>query len=230
GGAIFINNKNDVTFQSCYFEGNTALTESKTQGSGAAIYVDSSGSTVTMVDNIFLNNKATSDNGILNCGKYGTIANNWWGTNNPNFNDAKYIVEWHRVGSNKVISDDRYLRAHLNATVSQTGSSKLTVYFINNKGQAFTGKLTNWNVEFSSDKEGVFTDKQVGDNKATVSFTTNAIKETVTAKINNQILTINITQTEGDFAWLQKQIDAASGTLDLTRDVTYTIGLDTITD
>jgi len=230
GGAIFINNKNDVTFQSCYFEGNTALTESKTQGSGAAIYVDSSGSTVTMVDNIFLNNKATSDNGILNCGKYGTIANNWWRTNNPNFNDAKYIVEWHRVGSNTVISDDRYLRAYINVTESQAGNSKLTVYFINNKGQAFTGKLTNWNVEFSSDKEGVFTDKQVGDNKATVSFTTNAIKETVTAKINNQILTINITQTEGDFAWLQKQIDAASGTLDLTRDVTYTIGLDTITD
>ena len=230
GGAIFINNKNDVTFQSCYFEGNTALTESKTQGSGAAIYVDSSGSTVTMVDNIFLNNKATSDSGVFNCGKYGTVANNWWGTNNPNFNDAKYIVEWHRVGSNKVISDDRYLRAHLNATVSQTGSSKLTVYFKNNKGEEFTGKLTNWNVEFSSDKGGVFTNKEVTNNKATVSFTTNAIKETVTAKINNQILTLNITQTEGDFAWLQKQIDAASGTFDLTRDVTYTIGLDTITE
>ena len=28
-------------------------------------------------------------------------------------------------------------------------------------------------------------------------------------KINNQILMLNITQTEGDFAWLQKQIDAA---------------------
>ena len=230
GGAIFINNKNDVTFQSCYFEGNTALTESKTQGSGAAIYVDSSGSTVTMVDNIFLNNKATSDSGVFNCGKYGTIANNWWGTNNPNFNDAKYIVEWHRVGSNTVISDDRYLRAYINVTESQAGSSKLTVYFINNKGQAFTGKLTNWDVEFSSDKDGVFTNKEVSSNKATVSFTTNAIQETVTAKINNQILTLNITQTEGDFEWLEKQINDASGTFDLTRDVTYTIGLDTITE
>nr|WP_295161788.1 Ig-like domain repeat protein [uncultured Methanobrevibacter sp.] len=230
GGAIFINNKNDVTFQSCYFEGNVALTESKTQGSGAAIYVDSSGSTVTMVDNIFINNKATSDSGVFNCGKYGTIANNWWGNNNPDFKNAKYIVEWHRAGSNTVISDDRYLHAYLNATESQAGSSKLTVYFKNNKGEEFTGKLTNWNVEFSSDKGGVFTDKEVTNNKATVSFTTNAIQETVTAKINNQFLIRNLTQTEGDFAWLQKQIDAASGTFDLTRDVTYTIGLDTITD
>jgi len=230
GGAIFINNKNDVTFQSCYFEGNTALTETKAHGSGAAIYVDSSGSTVTMVDNIFINNKATSDSGVFNCGKYGTIANNWWGNNNPDFKNAKYIVEWHRAGSNTVISDDRYLHAYLNVTESQAGSSKLTVYFKNNKGEEFTGKLTNWNVEFSSDKGGVFTDKEVTNNKATVSFTTNAIQETVTAKINNQILILNITQTEGDFAWLQKQIDAASGTFDLTRDVIYTIGLDTITD
>ena len=230
GGAIFINNKNDVTFQSCYFEGNTALTETKAHGSGAAIYVDSSGSKVTLVDNIFLHNKATSDSGVFNCGKYGTVANNWWGNNNPDFKTAKYIVEWHRVGSNNIISDDRYLRAHLNATESQTGNSKLTVYFTNNKGEEFTGKLTNWNVEFSSDKDGVFTNKEVTSNRATVSFTTNAIQETVSAKINNQILMLNITQTEGDFAWLQKQIDTASGTFDLTRDVIYTIGLDTITD
>ena len=230
GGAIFINNKNDVTFQSCYFEGNTALTETKAHGSGAAIYVDSSGSKVTLVDNIFLHNKATSDSGVFNCGKYGTVANNWWGNNNPDFKTGKYIVEWHRVGSNNIISDDRYLRAHLNATESQTGNSKLTVYFTNNKGEEFTGKLTNWNVEFSSDKDGVFTNKEVTNNRATVSFTTNAIQETVSAKINNQILMLNITQTEGDFAWLQKQIDAASGTLNLARDITYTIGLDTITE
>ena len=230
GGAIYINNKNDVIFQSCYFEGNVAMTESKTHGSGAAIYIDSSSSTVTMMDNIFINNKATSDSAIFNCGKYGTIANNWWGTNNPNFNDAKYIVEWHRVGSNTIVSDEKYLRAYINGTASQASGSKLTIYFINNKGEAFTGKLTDWNVEFSSDKEGVFTDKQLGDNKATVSFTTNALQETVTAKINNQILTLNVTQTEGDFAWLQKQINAANGTLDLTHDIIYTIGLDTITE
>ncbi|MBE6489234.1 MAG: hypothetical protein E7Z83_00010 [Methanobrevibacter sp.] len=225
GGAIYINNKNDVTFESCYFEDNKALNPFSSQGSGAAIYIDSSGSKVSLVNNIFVNNKATSDSAVFNCGSYGTIANNWWGNNNPDFDNAKYLVEWHRFKSNEVIKDEKYLRATATSArlyASPAYPAEFTVYFVNNKGENFTGKLTNLNMDISSTGWGQFIKRSVGYNNATVIFRpTIKFGAVITVTINQEEISVGITRV-GDFTLLQREIDAANGTLNLTRNYKYT--------
>ncbi|WP_458456143.1 Ig-like domain repeat protein [Methanobrevibacter sp.] len=229
GGAVYLRKECDVTFESCYFENNRALTSSSSQGSGAAIYVDSSGSKLSLISNIFVNNAATSDSGVFNCGKYETYTGNWWGTNTPNFGHEKYIVEWHRLQSNDILTDTGYLQAVLKSdkTDLHSESATLTVQIIDSQGQDFTGNLTNLNAIFTTDSLGEFSNKQIHNNRVTISFKPKSEAETVTAKINNQILTITLTQ-RGDFSWLRDQINAADGVLDLTQDLVYTEELDTM--
>ncbi|WP_458405249.1 hypothetical protein [Methanobrevibacter sp.] len=228
GGAVYIREKDtDLVFESCYFENNRALTKSSSQGVGAAIYVDKSSSQLSLISNMFINNAATTDSAVYNCGKYGTYTGNWWGSNTPNFSHERYIVEWHRVGKNDVLTDSKYLTVVLRTDKTELfgENATLTLQFIDSQGRDFTGNLTNLNAVFSSDKGGVFSNLQVHNNKITVKFQPALQNETVTAKINNQVLTLKLNQW-GDFSLLQKQINEANGVLNLTRDYTYSEVMD----
>ena len=232
GGAVYINNKNEATFESCYFENNLAhdITEGKSYG--AAIYLDSSSSKLSLINNIFINNNAAYDKAVYNCGSYGTVKENWWGVNNPNF-DEPYLVEWHRIGDDTKYSDSSPLSIVLTADDNLTSLGKntgLTLKFVDANGADITGKLINWDVAFSSDKIARFDEKNVGDNKATVVF--NPIEtgtHTITAQVHNQKVSITM-RINGEFNYLQHLIDNAGGVLILERDFTYSLGVDNITE
>ncbi len=232
GGAVYINNKNEATFESCYFENNVAhdITEGKSYG--AAIYLDSSSSKLSLINNIFINNNATYDKAVYNCGSYGTVEENWWGVNNPNF-DEPYLVEWHRIGDDTKHSDSSPLSIVLTADDNLTNlgeNTHLTLKFVDANGADITGKLTNWDVTFSSDKIARFDEKNVGDNKATVVFTPiETGTHTITAQVHNQKVSITM-RINGEFNYLQYLVDNAAGVLILERDFTYSLGIDNITE
>lgn len=232
GGAVYINNKNEATFESCYFENNRANDTTEGKSRGAAIYLDSSSSKLSLINNIFVNNEATSDKAVYNCGSYATVEENWWGVNNPNF-DEPYLVEWHRIGDDTKHSDSSPLSIVLTADNNLTNlgeSARLTLKFVDANGADITGKLINWDVAFSSDKIARFEEKNVGDNKATVVFTPiETGTHTITAQVNNQKVSITI-DINGEFNYLQYLIDNAEGALVLERDFTYSLGIDNITE
>lgn len=232
GGAVYINNKNEIAFESCYFENNEAYNYDKTDGCGAAIYMDSASSKLSLKNNIFANNNAANDKGVYNCGYYVTIENNWWGVNNPDFEDG-YIIEWHRVGSNDKHSDSNplgiVLKADKNLTSLDT-TATLTLQFVDKNGNDFTGKLTILDAVFKSNKLAVFDSKIIGDNKISVDFTPiQAGYHTIAAQIHSQTLSIGMS-INGEFDYLQQLIDNAGYVLDLQRDFTYSLGVDTITN
>lgn len=223
GGAVYINNKDDVTFESCVFINNSVKNSDGKSSPGSAIYMDSSSSKLSLINNIFYNNHGTEDKGVYNCGKYGTVKNNWYGINDVNFDDA-YLIEWHRIAKNEKISDSNSLRITLSANVTEVfhDSIKLTLKFVCSDKTEFTGKLINWTVDFKSNNNGKFSDLKIGDNEATVIFTPEAGDTVVTAKVHGQEVSITLKQM-GDFTWLQNQIDATTsgGVLNLTRNLTY---------
>ena len=98
GGAIYINKKSTVLFENNYFRDNHAAE------SGGAIYIDSKYSNISLKNNIFCedyeifgtrSNNKDDERGciIYNSGSYGTIVDNWWGSNNVNFTDGQIIKE-----------------------------------------------------------------------------------------------------------------------------------------
>ena len=94
GGAIYINDKNDVTFSNCIFKDNTCTDE------GGAIYLDSIKSKLTLIHNVFINNKAGDEGqSVFNKGTYGTISDNWWGGNKPTSKNDQ-LIEWILFGYN----------------------------------------------------------------------------------------------------------------------------------
>jgi len=98
----------------------------------------------------------------------------------------------------------------------------LTLKFVCSDKTEFTGKLTNWTVDFKSNNKGMFSDLKIGDNEATVIFTPEAGDTVVTAKVHGQEVSIALKQM-GDFTWLQNQIDTTpiGGVLDLNCNITY---------
>jgi len=223
GGAVYLNNKNEVAFKSCVFINNSVWSNDGKEAPGAAIYMDSTSSKLSLINNIFYNNHATDDRGVFNCGKYGTVKNNWYGINDVNFDDA-YFIEWHRIAKNEKISDSNSLRIILSANTTEVfhDSVKLTLKFVCSDKTEFTGKLTNWTVDFKSNNKGMFSDLKIGDNEATVIFTPEAGDTVVTAKVHGQEVSIALKQM-GDFTWLQNQIDTTpiGGVLDLNCNITY---------
>ncbi|AMD18381.1 hypothetical protein TL18_10405 [Methanobrevibacter sp. YE315] len=89
GGAIYIDNKNKITFSDCVFIKNHCGDE------GGAIYLDSSSSYLTLKNNIFIDNSA-GDQGdsVFNCGHYDTVSGNFWGGKNPSKSNSQ-LIEWH---------------------------------------------------------------------------------------------------------------------------------------
>ena len=231
GGAIYINNKNELTFESCVFINNSVWNNDGKNSPGAAIYIDSSSSKLTLINNIFYRNSATYDSGVYNCGSYGTIKNNWYGYNDVNFEKDAYLVEWHRIGSNDKRVDSNSLRITLSANQTEVfhSSVKLSLKFVCSDQTEFTGKLTNWTVDFTSNNKGVFSDLQIGDNEATVIFTPEPGNHVVTAKVHGQEVSVNINQM-GDFTWLQQQIYAtpSGGVLNINRNLTYAYEVDRV--
>lgn len=234
GGAVYINNKCEVTFESCLFKDNYGISHpigaaSKISTTGAAIYMDSASSKLSLISNIFVDNHADEDKAVYICGVYETIANNRFGTNNPNFNDDKYLVEWHRVGSNDKRSDNSFLQLHIRVDKYEVFETNATVtaYFADCNGNNFTGKLTGLNGLFFSDISGdEFLSYDAGDNKVTAVVTVkDAPKHVITAQVDNQNVSLTLNQ-KGNFTWLQEQIAAADGIYNLSRDLIYSYGID----
>ena len=229
GGAIYINNENHLTFESCYFENNIG-SASKTEslnGQGGAIYLDSSSSELTLINNIFINNRAKEGQAIYNCGEYGTIANNYWGTNNPNF-DTDLIIEWHRIGSNDKHKDSSPLKLELYLDESAIGMENnylLTARFTDSNGNPFTGHLTNLGaINFVANKRATFSSKTVQNNNVTTMFKPLENGEySLSAKFGNVVLTTINFKVMGSFEYLQYQINTASrnDVIDLNMDVNY---------
>ena len=180
-----------MTFESCVFINNSVKNSDGKSSPGSAIYMDSSSSKLSLINNIFYNNHGTEDKGVYNCGKYGTVKNNWYGINDVNFDDA-YLIEWHRIAKNEKISDSNSLRITLSANVTEVfhDSIKLTLKFVCSDKTEFTGKLINWTVDFKSNNNGKFSDLKIGDNEATVIFTPEAGDTVVTAKVHGQEVSI----------------------------------------
>ena len=89
GGAIYINNKNYITFTHCTFKGNYAGDE------GGAIYLDSKYSHLSLRGNVLIDNTA-GDKGhiVYNCGYYDEIRNNWYGTDKPDLTNKFKECHW----------------------------------------------------------------------------------------------------------------------------------------
>uniref|UniRef100_UPI00388F07A1 right-handed parallel beta-helix repeat-containing protein n=1 Tax=Methanobrevibacter sp. TaxID=66852 RepID=UPI00388F07A1 len=86
GGAIYIDDKNSLTFSQCVFINNHCKDE------GGAIYLDSSGSTLSLKNNIFVSNSAGEGQTVYNCGEFALINENWWSKNPSENNDQ--LIEW----------------------------------------------------------------------------------------------------------------------------------------
>ena len=103
GGAVYINNACNVNFSNCVFSSNVATKR------GGAIYTDSKSASLSLTNNIFHANSA-SDQGqsVFNCGKYTSIAGNWWGLNGNNGNnDGGQLYEYHTFKSNEKHVDSK---------------------------------------------------------------------------------------------------------------------------
>ncbi len=191
--------------------------------------MDSASSKLSLISNIFVDNHADEDKAVYICGVYETIANNRFGTNNPNFNEDKYLVEWHRVGSNDKRSDNSFLQLHIRADKYEVFETNATVtaYFADCNGNNFTGKLTGLNGLFFSDISGdEFLSYDAGDNKVTAVVTVkDAPKHVITAQVDNQNVSLTLNQ-KGNFTWLQEQIATADGIYNLSRDLIYSYGID----
>ena len=231
GGAIYINNENHVTFDSCYFENNVAYVPKRNtgpeSGQGGAIYLDSSSSELSLINNIFINNKAVEGQVTYNCGNYKTIQNNYWGTNNPDFG-SDLIIEWHRFGSNDKHKDSSPLKLELFLNASGIGISDtylLTARFTDSNGNPFTGKLTNIDrIGFATDKKATFSSKDIQDAQVTTMFKpleSEAYK--ISAKVNNFELISTDVNVMGSFEYLEYLINTATpnSVIDLHIDVNY---------
>ena len=95
GGAIYINCENHITFSQCKFINN------KADDNGGAIYLDSSKSKVSLINNYFEGNSADDGQVIFNCGEYQQIQNNFWLDENPS-PDNNLITE------NRFIKNEHY--------------------------------------------------------------------------------------------------------------------------
>ncbi len=168
GGAIYIDNGNEVTFESCCFINNHCGDE------GGAIYLDSAGSKLSLINNIFIGNNALKEGtAVFNCGDYGTVKNNWWGQDFPDFNNV--LVEWVSVGSNKNHGDEDPLRSRLTIgaeTVGVNSSVNVQISLISVFDSSIRPKLTGLeNFIFTSNHLGEYPNYYYGDNDLEATYT-----------------------------------------------------------
>ena len=166
--AIYINNANDVTFSYCLFWNNKCTDE------GGAIYLDSTGSTLSLINNIFIANHADDEGkSVFNKGKYGTVKNNWWGEDLIIFDNI--LTEWHSGKSNENHYDEDPLKLRLTIGATEIGIDSPVIIeakFINSHNELFNGKLLLERVfELASDKKGKFDQYAVSDSSIQCTYT-----------------------------------------------------------
>ena len=206
GGAIYFNNNRDSIVTNSTFTGNTA------KYGGGAIYFDYGGS-CTVTDCTFTDNTAydggaiyyNTDVSVTNCAfdnnhaskktsdaigffsGMGIIDNNWWGSNNPN---------WNELINGQIPSVYAVLNVIADPTaIYPSGKSTITTKFIwNGANTDATNLLPKRTVNLSSN--GALT-KTEGDVGLTSEFsaTTEGLYY-VKATVDNEILRVNVKVTD----------------------------------
>ena len=147
GGAIYINDINNITFKSCAFINNYCTDE------GGAIFLHATNSYLELINNIFIGNKAKDEGQtVFNKGTYGTVKNNFWGDDTPS-NENDQLIEWKAVSSNdhKTDEDPLTLKFEMSRTDCLTLESLTgTVRFTTSNGQTFNGKLPKNTIRFTN--------------------------------------------------------------------------------
>ena len=167
GGAIYIDNGNQITFESCCFINNYCGDE------GGAIYLDSISSELSLINNIFIGNAAAEGTTVFNCGKYATVKNNWWGEDFPEFDNV--LVEWHAVGSNDNHYDADPLRTSLKVGSTHTNVNSaipVEIKLFSAIDENISPELTYLeNLTFSTNNNGIFKDYTSGQNTIEAVYT-----------------------------------------------------------
>ena len=104
GGALYIDEETQVTFNYCSFLGNYALEK------GGAIFMDSTSSKLTLKNNVFAGNYVPTmcfgeGSCVYTYGKFEKICNNYWSENNPT-SDNSELIEWRFLIPNKHHTDE----------------------------------------------------------------------------------------------------------------------------
>ena len=167
GGAIYIDDKTDVTFSNCIFNYNKASDE------GGAIYAQSRNAKISLTNNIFIGNTADEGYSVYNCGEFGTIKNNVW-SNRPS-KDNDELIEWEPLfipNVHHVDSDPLRMGLVLNASSCLIGDTvRATVVFFKSDGSLFTGEIFDTNaISFYSDQDIDFKNRKSDMNTASVDI------------------------------------------------------------
>ena len=196
GGAIYIDNENDIMFSQCVFINNHCGDE------GGVIYLDSSSSDLILKNNYFLGNTANKEGqAVFNCGVYDLISDNWWGDNLPS-EDNDLLVEWKAVTSNVHHEDSNpvFLKLSLNQSICKVNQSvHAQAGFYHGDGSSCDGEmftelisfLPNENINFINrqDFESVVSMFLIPENEGLYSVTANLFGQFSSAdlKVNNEI-------------------------------------------
>lgn len=183
GGAIYVNNKCTMTIKNSYFKSNYCNER------GGAIYTDSKSTSLTITNNAFVSNTAgTQGHDVFNSGNYASINQNWWGTNNPSFDNR--LKEYHTFGSNTDHSDSNPLKLVL------TGNSTGYADIIMQLELKFNGDISKQvleDIQLASNNFGDFHDLITGNKGFKFNYRPLAGgNHLISAKLNNQNVTYEL--------------------------------------
>ena len=168
---------NYITVYQCYFENNRCGDE------GGAIYLDYPSSTLTLENNIFIDNWAGDKGNIVyNKGHYIRIHNNWYGGNKFDFSNE--LVEYRFWESDESYKDDEPVLVEF-SLIETSQPCTLIVRFISD------GELFNYDAEFNADNGAIITNHKKGNNTVTSDITFKYGITTVNATVNKEVLTLS---------------------------------------
>ena len=192
GGAVYINNKNEVLFTQCIFIINRCLDQ------GGAIYADSCSARISLVNNLFKGNHAeTEGHVVFNYGYYDSILNNWWADNIPTEENG-LLVEHKYCSSNinHVDSDPLRLAISCPSALTVGKTARATLYFVKSDGSAFTGEIPLL-MEFVLPSEYNVVSSGTTMNSIWIDFTPEkAGKFTISGNLFDEVVSVTSTVTE----------------------------------
>ena len=201
---------------------NIYLNNAITSTSGSAINIES-GATINITDSIFLNDK-TQVSFSSNVESHITANYNWWGNTAGNFSTKPAVsgiglIKWYYL-------DMPYSYKYSNVNVSLNN-----LYTTSPAGSSkHQSRLPT--VTFSLSAVGATIDDEVTlvNGEASLDFVRSDPTAYITASYETCSFTKEIAEILGDFQTLQKLVDDESlSVIELTRNYTYTIDLDTTT-
>ncbi|WP_295594911.1 right-handed parallel beta-helix repeat-containing protein [uncultured Methanobrevibacter sp.] len=218
GGAIYINNENHLTIAQCYFENNRCGDE------GGAIYTDSMSSSLKLLNNIFIDNDAGDKGDIVyNSGYYDAIAFNWFGINNPSFdNKFKEYHTWPRSDEDHSDGYPVHAKLLLDNDCKVGKEYNLTVYFEDAKGNHAILLCDLIKISISADNNAKISDwHKVSECTYVAGITfTNTNVTHITANVNNQVLELDVLATVNDF---QHRHENASNSANVVTNNDYNV-------